>query len=295
MADPTLYGYMLEGALCLAGLILIGVGCSRYGAAWRRENPGALAPWPGQASELFLYLFFALAGGLALPSLTALALRHTRLDSVETQVWEAFAFQAGMLLGMRIFSEFHRRLRQQFSAPNPAAPNVPSAPAVAAPLPATAHPIRSGVLTFLLALPLVFSVSFLWLLLLERCGFTARPQDVVDLFQNIHTPAMRILFVFVAIVVAPLTEELLFRAGIFRFLNGRLPRGWAVTVSALLFGGMHLLESPADGLGSFLPLVVLGAVFALAYQRTGRLRTTVVAHALFNLNTLVALLLGVNS
>jgi hypothetical protein len=48
-------------------------------------------------------------------------------------------------------------------------------------------------------------------------------------------------------------------------------------------------------LASLLPLAVLGTVFGIAYERTGKLGTTIVAHALFNLNMIVCLLLGNNS
>ena len=41
------------------------------------------------------------------------------------------------------------------------------------------------------------------------------------------------------------------------------------------------------GLPSLVPLIVLAVVFCLAYERTGTIGTTIVAHALFNLNTFV--------
>ena len=45
---------------------------------------------------------------------------------------------------------------------------------------------------------------------------------------------------------------------------------------ACLFAALH------NHLASFAPLVVLGIVFSLAYERTGRIGTAIVAHALFN-------------
>ena len=43
-----------------------------------------------------------------------------------------------------------------------------------------------------------------------------------------------------------------------------------------------------------MPLFVLGVVFSLAYERTGRILVTVIAHGLFNLNTIIVLLSGIN-
>ncbi|MFA5056810.1 MAG: CPBP family intramembrane glutamic endopeptidase, partial [Opitutaceae bacterium] len=46
---------------------------------------------------------------------------------------------------------------------------------------------------------------------------------------------------------------------------------------------------------SFLPLCVLGVIFAMAYERTGRIAVPMLAHALFNLNTLLLVLSGIGS
>ena len=117
----------------------------------------------------------------------------------------------------------------------------------------------------------------------------------MELFEKIHSPTLRVVFALAALVVAPITEELIFRAGLFRFLRGRVPRWIAILAPSVVFGASHLTRSLADGLAAFVPLVLLGVIFSLAYERTGKIGTTIVAHALFNLNTLVALLLGINT
>jgi hypothetical protein len=61
----------------------------------------------------------------------------------------------------------------------------------------------------------------------------------------------------------------------------------AFTVSAGLFAALH------GNWVSSLPLFVLGLVFAAAYERTGRIAVPMLAHALFNLNTLLLVLCGV--
>jgi membrane protease YdiL (CAAX protease family) len=141
----------------------------------------------------------------------------------------------------------------------------------------------------LIALPLVYGAAGLWQALLTWAGLPLDQENSIDDFLAIHSPALRIAFVFIATIAAPVTEELIFRAGLFRFLRGRLP-GWvAVLVSSLLFAGIH------QSLASLAGLTMLAAVCALAYQRTGRIGTAIVAHALFNLTTVVVILLGVNA
>ena len=46
------------------------------------------------------------------------------------------------------------------------------------------------------------------------------------------------------------------------------------------------------GLTAFAPLLALGVVLSLAYERTGNLAVPMLAHALFNLNTILLLLAG---
>ena len=45
---------------------------------------------------------------------------------------------------------------------------------------------------------------------------------------------------------------------------------------------------------SLAPLVALGVVFSLAYERTGRISTTILAHAFFNATTTLLILAGVD-
>ena len=61
----------------------------------------------------------------------------------------------------------------------------------------------------------------------------------------------------------------------------------AFVVSAGLFALLH------GNWVSSLPLFILGLVFAAGYERTGRMAVPMLAHALFNLNTLLLVLGGV--
>ncbi len=143
---------------------------------------------------------------------------------------------------------------------------------------------KAGLATFLAVLPLVGGVAFCWVILLETVGLPAELQDVVEKFMSLKEPASLALLGGVAVVLAPVAEELLFRGLLFRYARGRLPRWGALLLPAAVWAALH-------GLTAFGPLLALGVVLELAYERTGNLAVPMCAHALFNLNTILLLLL----
>ena len=135
-------------------------------------------------------------------------------------------------------------------------------------------------------MPIVAVVSIGWQFALDRCGLPAEPQDLIGIFAHTKSRALLVFLTVVATVIAPVTEELIFRAGVFRYARTRLPRWAALLAPACLFAALH------QNLASFAPLVALGVIFSLAYERTGHIGTSMVAHSLFNLNTIVLILSG---
>jgi len=143
---------------------------------------------------------------------------------------------------------------------------------------------RAGLATFLVTLPVVVVVALAWGLVLTAAGLPVAPQDLVNGFLRMESPALRAGLAFSAVVLAPFAEEWVFRGLLFRHARGRLPRWGALVLPAALWASLH-------GLTAFAPLLALGIVLSLAYERTGNLAVPVLAHALFNLNTLFVLLL----
>lgn len=91
---------------------------------------------------------------------------------------------------------------------------------------------------------------------------------------------------FVAVaIVAPIVEELAYRGIGYTLVERFLGQGWAIGVTALLFGLAH-------GLLAALPLLVLfGLGLAYLRARTGSLYPCIVIHALFNAVALIAAVL----
>lgn len=148
-----------------------------------------------------------------------------------------------------------------------------------------------GVKSFLSAIPIVWLVNFLWMQVIDvwkKLGFDIDipHQELVELFALSDSPLFIVTVVFFGVIVAPITEEFIFRAALYRFLKGRVGRLVAISLSAFVFAWVHY------NVMSFLPLFVLGLLLARAYERTGNVTTNIVFHALFNANTLFILLVN---
>ena len=265
---PSPLAVSIELGFVVAGLVLLW--SHVLGARARAQRlPPALAPWPISGSDFLLYLAFGFCSGLVCQIAAARLTANSGLPFETRLIFANAGLHLGVLAGL---AAFHLAFARQDLA-----------------LPATpCRTFRDGAATVLIALPLVAVVTLAWQALLGACGVPIERQSVVDLFIQAHSLVLRVTLTVFAVIVAPVTEELIFRRGLFRFLRGRAPRWVALTFPAVLFGAAHA------NLASFAPLVALGVVFSLAYERTGRIGTSMVAHGLFNLNMVVLIFAGVN-
>ncbi len=90
-----------------------------------------------------------------------------------------------------------------------------------------------------------------------------------------------LLVAAIAVVVAPVTEEIVFRGVLFRSLRDRFGTWLGVFASAAIFSLVHvevLVSQPAALAGLF----AIGVVLAGAYARTGNLVVAIIGHATFN-------------
>jgi membrane protease YdiL (CAAX protease family) len=108
----------------------------------------------------------------------------------------------------------------------------------------------------------------------------------VEYLRNAHGAALA-GFVLIACAAAPFTEELIFRGFVFNALRRYLPTAVAVLIAGIVFGAAHYQPGNA---GAIAPLAAGGIVLALVYYRSGSLVASMIAHALFNLVTVVAVL-----
>ena len=138
----------------------------------------------------------------------------------------------------------------------------------------------TGGILMLAAYPLIFLADVITQRLLQK---PPEKQAIVDLFNASSTLEQRILIIVLAVSVAPLAEEFIFRFFLYGVLKRYAGRAVGVLVSALLFAAVHA-HAP-----SFAPLFVLGGCFALAYEWSGSILVPMTMHAVFNALTLTAL------
>ena len=134
---------------------------------------------------------------------------------------------------------------------------------------------------FLLGIGLQLAALLPTGLLTELYGHTAK-QDVVKTAD--HAAGWQIPVLALAIVLlAPLTEELLFRGTLLRSLLRKVSPDVAVFITAVAFGLVHALGDPSVGTLIALPaIILLGVVSGYQAAKTGNLSRSIMLHMGFN-------------
>jgi uncharacterized protein len=133
--------------------------------------------------------------------------------------------------------------------------------------------LSTGVVLLLAATPLILVTE---MITQNAFGSGSSKQEIVDLFNTSRTIGQRVMIIVLAVVVAPISEEFIFRF----FVYGVVRRYFGIAVglifNALLFAVAH------NHLPSAAPLFVLGSCFTLAYEWSGSILVSMAMHSLFN-------------
>jgi len=153
--------------------------------------------------------------------------------------------------------------------------------------------IKQGILSFFEALPLIFIIALGWNFIPKIWNyfgitFSLERQTLVDLFLQTNSKFLIVTIIIFATIIAPITEEFIFRGAIYRFLKSKINPLFALIFSSLVFAWVHY------NLLSFLPLVLVGLLLARSYEKTGHILTPIVFHGLFNANSIILLLMSPN-
>lgn len=257
-----------------AQFLIVAAGCFlfwRYVASRRArtERPESLLPpWNVPPVDLVLFVLHVLAGAFLASALAGLVGKAFGFRGDHLTILATAASHLGIMAGVGVYA----RSGRGYLVHSPRA---------------QADVVTSGLATFCIALPFLLVVALLWTGFLQFVGLPVKQQLAVEVFLRLKSGPWMVVMAVTAVVIAPITEELVFRAGLFRYVRTRLPRWAALILPSCLFAAMHM------DLTSYAQLAMLGVIFSIAYERTGRIGTSIVAHAAFNLNMLVLLFAGV--
>lgn len=99
-------------------------------------------------------------------------------------------------------------------------------------------------------------------------------QMIIEAKKN--NPTFLIFLATLAVIVAPLCEEFVFRGYVYGTLKRFSCRFFAAIISALFFAVIH------SSLWSLIPLFIVGFCLAIIYEISGSLWAPILTHALFN-------------
>lgn len=139
-------------------------------------------------------------------------------------------------------------------------------------------------------LPVVSVTSYLWVQLLDisaKLGFEvhASEQSLVNLLFDIKDVRLVVGLAVLVVVIAPLTEEWLFRVGFYRFFKKYVGVKLSAIGTALVFACLHFNTL------SFLPLFALGILLVYFYEKNDDWRVPYVIHGCFNGYNFISILL----
>jgi membrane protease YdiL (CAAX protease family) len=217
-------------------------------------------PWkPEAVFFLFGGVFFCLfAGTLIASSLFAKSIGHG--TTIGPMTVALLSFQGAALLLTPFFVKYHHvSLRDAFGLANH-----------------WGKSLGLGAVAVVVFLPIGFVLQFLSAYLMEQLARTPAPQEVVVALREVHSLPEQIIMFILAVIVAPVAEEILFRGILYPTIKqAGFPRiaFWGVS---LLFAASHVT------LVIFLPLFALALMLTILYERTDNLLCPITAHCLFN-------------
>ena len=131
---------------------------------------------------------------------------------------------------------------------------------------------------------LAFGLAAVAALALQKVGIESTQLELFTGLRN--APVAQFFGVFLAVaVIAPVCEEAFFRGYIVTVIARARGAPVAIVASSFLFSLSHAI------LTIFLPILLVGILFAIVFRRTGSVVSTIVAHAILNGVTLVSIYL----
>ncbi len=267
-----IYFYLLLGS----GLAcLISLAYSQHRVKHTHRLKGKVIGWQIGWLDFGLFIWVMICGILIAQFIAPLFVHESDSPETSPEVWTIIAGSFIMHLGI-IFAFFLYRylqphlFRQTINAQEMS----------------FIRAMTKGLYFFLASFPLVWLAGLLWILILKFLinagwGISLEPQSLINIFENQNSYSSLFLLFILAIIIAPLAEELVFRAIVYRFIKNRAPAFLAMLLSSILFSLLHM------NVVSFFSLVIVGISLCLAYEMSGNIMVPVFFHSAFNLNSII--------
>ncbi|MFM8831742.1 MAG: lysostaphin resistance A-like protein [Spartobacteria bacterium] len=127
--------------------------------------------------------------------------------------------------------------------------------------------------TLALVLPPIYAVQWIGYSL---SGPQTEPQPIVYFLLEHQSLRDRLSVILIAVIAAPITEELVFRGCLYGFLRQTGGRFVAIATTSILFALIH------GHIPSLAGLLILAVGLSLLYEKTGSLWAPILLHAAFN-------------
>lgn len=260
----------IYGTLLLAGVIA----CLVLGLRFLRQPPA----WAARARAIAERPWSLRDGGVIIIALLnlqlALVVLHSVLGEMSLFFWivlNSLSFHVAGLVMVAAYLRARRRTwREAFGLHGPD----------------FARHFNAGALAYLTMLPVLFFAALAYQLVLTALDYPTDLQEIVFALQEPETMKTQAYIAFLAVAVAPLFEEILFRGIGLPLIAKRFGMGPAVLVTSLGFALIHF------NLASFVPLFTIAVALSLAYIHTGSLLAPIVLHGIFNGVNLCLLMLA---
>jgi len=136
--------------------------------------------------------------------------------------------------------------------------------------------LKPGIVFYVALMPFMLFASLVYQGILFMNGYPPELQEIALFLSADHPLWLRLYMIGLAVAIAPLFEECLFRGILLPILVRKTGIGAGIFITSLIFASIHF------HLPSLAPLVAAAAGFSLAYLYTGSLWVSIVMHSLFN-------------
>jgi|GEM_PF-1690655 len=150
------------------------------------------------------------------------------------------------------------------------------------------HPFEyflNGLYYYLLFLPILFVVTAFSFYIFKAINFTPEPQEIILLYLRTDSFYLMFIIFFLSCIVAPFSEELIFRGMIYAGLKQRFSIPLSMILSSLIFALLHNEIFVMAGLFAF------GIFLSYLFEKHKNLWLSISVHFFNNFFTTVIILM----